>query len=366
MPEFYSSIGEAIGAAMQHNIRLAHRSVAPSSDKPPRVRHLPNASANPYSVPGMIARLTEDATPNDVAGIIEEVNGALVGALPQLTELVAAAADWTRVRLAFDDPHHNPVFETWTRLAAAHAMLQDVQEELAAAEDGIAACPAERTDPWYHERVNVLRTRELLDDVLGTGPDAAEPPARDPDADRRRAARASTPRTGPRQPSSPPGTAGVPARTPPLRSPEGPSMVNLADTYGTDVEIFPWADDLVWADCRAGLPESAHRVLRSCGFAAPGDPGDPASYSLASHLVGPDRQLASSSAASMLADLGYRVAIDPSLAAGYVGETVGHEARRLAAARRVSPVAAESNTGTSSPPSTTPAPSAAHPTTRSR
>ncbi|MFI1718891.1 hypothetical protein [Streptomyces litmocidini] len=81
---------------------------------------------------------------------------------------------------------------------------------------------------------------------------------------------------------------------------------------------------------------------------------------------GPDRQLASSSAASMLADLGYRVAIDPSLAADYVGEAVGHEARRLAAARQVSPLAAASNTGTSAPPSTAPPPSAAHPTTRSR
>lgn len=366
MPEFHSSIGEAVGAAMQHNIRLAHRSVAPSSDKPPQVRHLHSASADPYSVPGMIGRLTEDATPKDVAGIIEEVNGALVGALPQLTELVAAAADWTRIRLAFDDPHHNPVFETWTQLAAAHVMLQDAQEQLATAEDGIAACPAERTDPRYHEKVNVLRTRELLDDVLGTGPVAAEPPARDPDADRRRADRASTPQTDPRQPSSPPDTEEVPARTPPLRSPEGPSMANLADTYGTDVEIFPWTDDLVRADCRTGLPASAHRILRSCGFAAPGDPDDPASYSLASHIVGPNRQLASSSAASMLADLGYRVAIDPSLAAGYIGETVGHEARRLAAARQVSPVAAETNTGTSAPPSTAPPPSAAHPTPRSR
>lgn len=366
MPEFYSSIGEAVGAAMQHNIRLAHRSVAPSSDKPLQVRHLPSASADPYSVPGMIARLSEDTTPNEVAGIIEEVNGALVGALPQLTELVAAAADWTRVRLAFDEPHHNPVFETWTRLAAAHVMLQDVQEQLAAAENGIAACPAERTDPRYHERVNVLRTRELLDDVLGTGPVAAEPSARDPDADRRRAARASTPQTGPRQPSSPPGTEEVPARTPPLRSPEGPSMANLADTYGTDVEIFSWADDLVWADCRTGLPESAHRILRSCGFAASGDPGDPASYSLASHIIGPDRQLASSSAASMLADLGYRVAIDPSLAVGYVGETVSPEARRLAAARQVSPTAAETNTATSAPPSTAPPQSAAHAAPRSR
>ncbi|WP_367828509.1 hypothetical protein [Streptomyces sp. LMG1-1-1.1] len=323
MPEFYSSIGEAIGATMQHNIRLAHRSVAPGSDKPPRVRHLPSASADPYSIPGTIARLTADATPKEV-------------------------------------------FETWTRLAAAHVMLQDVQEQLAAAEDGIAACPAERTDPRYHERVNVLRTRELLDDVLGTGPVAAEPPA---------------PRSGRRPPPCRPcfhATDRPPTTVVAARRRRGPGAHPTAplsrralhgqpvDTYGTDVAIFPWADDLVWADCRTGLPESAHRILRSWGFAAPGDPGDPASYSLASHLVGPDRQLASSSAASMLADLGYCVAIDPSLAVGYVGEAVEPEARRLAAARQVSPVAAESNTGTSAPPSTVPPPSAVHPVPRSR
>lgn len=147
MPESYSSIGEAVGAAIQHNIRLAHRSAAPGSDKPLQVRHLPNASANPYSVRGMISRLHEDASPDEVAGIIEEVNGALVGALPELTELVASAADWTRARLDFDDPSHNPTFETWTRLAAAYGMLQDVREQLEVAEEGIAACPAERTDP---------------------------------------------------------------------------------------------------------------------------------------------------------------------------------------------------------------------------
>ncbi|WP_326765308.1 hypothetical protein OG978_12595 [Streptomyces sp. NBC_01591] len=128
----------------------------------------------------MIACLAEDASPAEVAEILEGVNGALVGALPQLTELVAAAADWTRVRLSFDDPHHNPAFETWTRLAAALGMLQDVREQLEVAEDGFAACPAERTDPRLHEMVNVLRTRELLDDVLGAGPVAAAPSAPDP------------------------------------------------------------------------------------------------------------------------------------------------------------------------------------------
>ncbi|MEU6664025.1 hypothetical protein [Streptomyces sp. NPDC046821] len=105
---------------------------------------------------------------------------ALVGALPQLTELVAAAADWTRVRLTFDDPHHIPTFETWTRLAAAHGMLQGVGEQLEVAEDGVTACPAERTDPRHHKMVSVLRTRELLDDVLGVSPVGAAPSAPDP------------------------------------------------------------------------------------------------------------------------------------------------------------------------------------------
>ncbi|MFE3937987.1 hypothetical protein ACFXPJ_30585, partial [Streptomyces goshikiensis] len=289
MPEYYSSIGEAVGAAMQHNIRLAHPSVAPDPDKPLQVRHLVSPSADPYSVRGMIARLAEDATPDEVAGIIEEVNGALVGTLPELTELVAAAADWTRVRLTFDDPHHNPTFETWTRLAAAHGMLRDVREQLDVAEDGVTACPAERSDPRHHEMVNVLRTRELLDDVLGVGQGAAPPAARDPAVGR--ASVTSSHQTG---------TEEDLARTPPSRSPEGSSVANLADTYGTDVEIFPWADDLVWADCRTGLPESGHRILRSFGFAAPGDPGAPASYSLASGLTGPERQYASSEAATLL------------------------------------------------------------------
>lgn len=221
MPEFYPSIGEAVGAAMQHNIRLAHGSEMSGSDKPLQVRHLPHPSAAPYSVPGLIARLTETATPNEVAGIIEEVNSALVGALPQLTELVAAAADWTRVRLAFDDPHHNPTFETWTRLAAAHGMLRDVQEQLEIAEDGIAAYPAELTDPRHHEMVNVLRTRELLSDVLGSGAvaAAAAPADRDQEANRQRAARTSSPQAAAQRTTSPATSAEVPARTPPPHTP---------------------------------------------------------------------------------------------------------------------------------------------------
>ncbi|KUM78854.1 hypothetical protein [Streptomyces griseorubiginosus] len=197
MPEFYPSIGEAVGAAMQHNIRLAYGHKASGPDASLQARRLPHPSADPYSVPGMIARLTETATPHEVAGIIEEVKGAL-GALPQLTELVAAAADWTRARLTFESPHHNPTFETWTRLAAATRMLRDVQEELEVAGDMIAACPVQLSDPKYRDEVPALRTREPLSDVVGNDAVADnEPPATwNPEADRRRAARASSPHAG--------------------------------------------------------------------------------------------------------------------------------------------------------------------------
>ncbi|MFE2559710.1 hypothetical protein ACFXGT_27515 [Streptomyces sp. NPDC059352] len=238
--------------------------------------------------------------------------------------------------------------ETWTRLAAAHALLQDVQKQLTAAEDGIAACPAERTDPRHHKMIGVLRTRELLDNVLGTGAVASAPDGRGPEADRRSSASTSS--------SPTPSFASSPASP---CSPKGLPVANLADVYGTDVEIYSWADG------RTNLPASADRVLRSCGFTAPADPGNPASYSLESHVVGPDRQLAASSAASQLTDLGHRVAIDPTLVVGYVGETVGTDARRLAAARQDSPVAAKANTGTGALPAA-PSPSAARSAPRSR
>jgi len=220
MPESYPSIGEAVGAAMAHNIRLAHGSGAPA-EPPLQVRFIPRPSADPYSVPGMIARLTEDASPNEVATIIEEVNGALTGALPQLTELVAAAADWTRARLRFDDPHHNPTYETWTYLAAAHDMLGDVQETLEIAEDRLSACPAERTDHRHHDKVRVLRTTELLSDVLGAGPEAeaASPADQSPEVNRQRAARIPSPRAAAQCTTPSAKTAEAPANPSPSRTP---------------------------------------------------------------------------------------------------------------------------------------------------
>ncbi len=56
MPEYYSSIGEAVGAAMQHNIRLAYRGKTSGSGALPQPRNLSRPSAEPHSVPGMIAR----------------------------------------------------------------------------------------------------------------------------------------------------------------------------------------------------------------------------------------------------------------------------------------------------------------------
>ncbi|MFC7259671.1 hypothetical protein [Streptomyces lutosisoli] len=222
MPEFYPSIGEAIGAAMQHNIRLAYGDKESGPDTPLQARHLPQPSADPHSVPGMIARLTETAPPHEVAGIIEEVNGALVGALPQLTELVAAAADWTRARLTSENPHHNPTFETWTRLAAATRMLRDVQEELEVAEDMIAACPAELGDPRYRNEVPALRTRDLLSDILGDDPVANTQPsaAQSPEAGRQRAAHASSPHAAIQRTAPSVGaTSEPPTSAPPHRSP---------------------------------------------------------------------------------------------------------------------------------------------------
>lgn len=187
-----------------------------------------------------------------------------------------------------------------------------MRRELEAAEHGVAECPVERGNPQDYAKVHPLRSRALLDDVFVAGPvAAASAPA--PDTDHRRTAPASAPQAG---------SAEVPARTSPSRSPEGSSMGNLADTYGTDVEIYPWGDEIVRADCRTGLPESGHRVLRSCGFTAPGDPGDSSCYILPSGLPDPERKIATTSAVKVLAALGYRVAIAPDLVARTAEESL--------------------------------------------
>ena len=66
--------------------------------------------------------------------------------------------------------------------------------------------------------------------------------------------------------------------------------------------------------------------------------------------------------------MGFRVAIDPALTVGYVGDTVDPDARRLAAARQTSPAAAKAGTSAQPPPPSPPAPpgAATRPVPRTR
>lgn len=99
-------------------------------------------------------------------------------------------------------------------------MLRDVQEQLEIAEDGIAACPAELTDPRGQEKVDVLRSRELISDVLGPGADATAPTPTggDPEVNRQRAARSSSPNAAAQRTTSPATSAEATASTPQTRA----------------------------------------------------------------------------------------------------------------------------------------------------
>ncbi|MFJ5879852.1 hypothetical protein [Kitasatospora cineracea] len=139
-------------------------------------------------------------------------------------------------------------------------------------------------------------------------------------------------------------------------------MGNLADTYGTDAEIYRGGDGLVWADCRTDAPGLIDRTLRQFGFTAPTDPGNPASYNLPPGLPGPEQQAVASSAAGLLDGFGYRVAIAPELIVGYVSnDTAVPDRQRTAAARRTSP-----STRTGPGPASAAAPPAVPRTTISR
>lgn len=229
MPESYSSFGEAAAAAMQHNIRLAHSGwpSPPTQDagsapagEPLQVRFIPHPSQDPDSVPGMIVRLTEDAAPRDVAAMIEEVTGALTGAMPQLIEFVAAAADWTRARLDYDHPDYSNAYDTWMGLHAAHLSLGAALDYLDSAIDPVSRLPAQTAAPDLDPPFPVLRTRDLLHDVMGARPDE---PAEQPDAaarsDRRHAALASSPQAASRSARPSP-------VAPPPESPRSPTTAH--------------------------------------------------------------------------------------------------------------------------------------------
>ncbi|MEU6341834.1 hypothetical protein ABZ883_12905 [Streptomyces sp. NPDC046977] len=159
-----------------------------------RLDQLGILSADPHSVPGMTDGLTETATPHEATGITEELSAALLRALPQLTELVAAAATWIQARLAFENPHNNPTFETRTRLATATRLLRDVQEQLEVAENTIAACPGEPSDPKCHDKVPFPRAGDLSGALASDAITDTKPPAApSPEAERQRAARGTSP-----------------------------------------------------------------------------------------------------------------------------------------------------------------------------
>ncbi|MFE2596029.1 hypothetical protein ACFXCZ_05935 [Streptomyces sp. NPDC059396] len=211
MPEFHPAIGDAIGAAMAH-------SNEPATAAPPN-------RPDPYSVPGMLLRLTETTAPADVARMVEEITSPLFGALPQVTELVATTADWTRSRLNFDGPLHNPVFEVWQRLAVCTSLLQDAIEELDDAYAGIAACPATLSDPKHQDMVRILRTREGEDDIFAA---PGQPPAESTAVERphaespqQRAAGAASPRAAAQgvTPSAAVRTEAQPPPASPIRPP---------------------------------------------------------------------------------------------------------------------------------------------------
>ncbi|MFC8720651.1 hypothetical protein [Kitasatospora sp. NPDC057198] len=133
-------------------------------------------------------------------------------------------------------------------------------------------------------------------------------------------------------------------------------MGNLADTYGTDVEFYRGGDGLVWADCRTDAPGLIDRTLRQFGFTAPPDPGNPASYNLPAERPDPDQRLAASAAAGLLDEFGYRVAIEPDLVVGYVGnDTAVPDRQRTAAALLTSPAVTRTGPGqvpAAAPPTT--------------
>ncbi|MFI9274000.1 hypothetical protein ACIGXM_25325 [Kitasatospora sp. NPDC052896] len=144
-------------------------------------------------------------------------------------------------------------------------------------------------------------------------------------------------------------------------------MGNLADDCGTDVEIYRSTDGQIRADSRTGAPGLIDRTLRQFGFTAPLDPGNPASYSLQPKRPGADQLLAASGAAGLLDDCLYQVAIEHQLVVGYIGSDtiVRSDGQRLAAARKTSPAAAQTN-ATAQPPTAAPVPAAKVPQQRKR
>lgn len=152
-----------------------------------------------------------------------------------------------------------------------------------------------------------------------------------------------------------------------------PADMNRANAFGTDIEIFPWREQAIWADTRTAIPESAHQILRLYGFVRICHEGIIDSHELPADMPWSEQKLRTTRASELLTSLGFRVNLDPDLYDEAALPPSLAEARRLqqTAATRTSPAAgikqsAASASGTSPVPAPAPAPAAPTMIRRSR
>lgn len=134
--------------------------------------------------------------------------------------------------------------------------------------------------------------------------------------------------------------------------------VNRADAFGTDIQIFPWPDESIWADTRTGISPTAHELLRLYGFVRICHPGILDSHELVADLPRPEMQLRATRTAEFLTISGFQVNLDPALYNEDALPPYLADARRRqkGAATRTSPAAAHQPASVTPPPPTTAAP----------
>lgn len=146
--EFYPSIGEAMGAAMAHNIQLAHGTPRPNAA----------VATDPAAALRQLAdRLTETASPVEVSQLLDQVLAPETGVLAALTEVTAAATDWARARLSFENPDHNPGFDLWMRLNGCTSMLAEINHDLRSAAQEATVRPHDPVDSRHHDFIQRRR-----------------------------------------------------------------------------------------------------------------------------------------------------------------------------------------------------------------
>jgi hypothetical protein len=122
--------------------------------------------------------------------------------------------------------------------------------------------------------------------------------------------------------------------------------LNRAEHAGTDVAIFDWEGQQVWADTRRDIDTYARQLLDAFGFVRAGAPEAASSYRLRPTLPGPILRAHATMAAQVLSAAGYTVTFDPALSTGL-------DLRSAVAAHRVTTAQRQTqNTATPPPPAT--------------